>query len=324
MSNIIEIGGGSGSAVLIPKTINANGVYSASSDSADGYDEVTVTVPTAIESVIPLVSTERFAQTSSYGGTDVSKAVQTFTITEDGVLVFGENSYAVTNTSSNDGYIDIRINGVSITKKYLPSGTNTSFSVPDITVSANDVLTICVGFDNTHSNCWFNVFTAVTLIESGGVPSYEDISSFAFYYNKNTTTPTVTKIDDYEYSISYTDQNATGYELASFSVSLEKGIYIAEIKASVDVNSGINLQYTWGIYSSNTSSGAKLNDNSPLSSAYFSSYVPFDTSDTSEHTYYVPIKMNSAGTAYICFATAADNGTNASISASSIKIKKVA
>lgn len=45
MANIIKIGGGgSGSAVLIPKTITANGVYSASSDSADGYNEVTVNV----------------------------------------------------------------------------------------------------------------------------------------------------------------------------------------------------------------------------------------------------------------------------------------
>ena len=39
------IGGGGGSATLINKTIDANGVYNASSDSADGYKKVTVELP---------------------------------------------------------------------------------------------------------------------------------------------------------------------------------------------------------------------------------------------------------------------------------------
>lgn len=52
MSNIIEIGGGaSGSAVLIPKTITANGTYRASDDSADGYDVVTVNVSGAVSTL---------------------------------------------------------------------------------------------------------------------------------------------------------------------------------------------------------------------------------------------------------------------------------
>lgn len=38
-------GGGGGSATLITKTINENGTYSASSDNADGYSAVTVSVP---------------------------------------------------------------------------------------------------------------------------------------------------------------------------------------------------------------------------------------------------------------------------------------
>lgn len=66
MSNIIEIGGGgSGSAVLIPKTITANGVYSASSDSADGYNEVTVNVenggfiPVSLDNETHIIETNR-------------------------------------------------------------------------------------------------------------------------------------------------------------------------------------------------------------------------------------------------------------------------
>ena len=53
MSTIKEIaiakatasGGGGGSATLIDKNIVANGVYNASSDSADGYKKVTVELP---------------------------------------------------------------------------------------------------------------------------------------------------------------------------------------------------------------------------------------------------------------------------------------
>lgn len=37
--------GGGGGSTLIEKTIIANGVYTASSDSADGYSKVTVNVP---------------------------------------------------------------------------------------------------------------------------------------------------------------------------------------------------------------------------------------------------------------------------------------
>ena len=36
--------GGGGSATLIEKSVTANGVYNASSDSADGYSKVTVNV----------------------------------------------------------------------------------------------------------------------------------------------------------------------------------------------------------------------------------------------------------------------------------------
>lgn len=154
------------------------------------------------------------------------------------------------------------------------------------------------------------------------VGSYVDISTLAYYYRKNTGEPTVTRISDYEYSLTYRDQNATGYELCSFSVTLEKGVYVAEIKATVDKNTGIDPRYTWGIYSCTTSGWATTNSNSPMDNAGIDTYVPFDTSDTAEHTYEVPINVTADGTAYICFATAADNGVNATITVSSLKIRK--
>ena len=42
LAKVFGGGGGGGSATLIDKTINANGVYNASSDSAGGYKKVTV------------------------------------------------------------------------------------------------------------------------------------------------------------------------------------------------------------------------------------------------------------------------------------------
>lgn len=152
---------------------------------------------------------------------------------------------------------------------------------------------------------------------------YVDISSFAYYFKRNTSTPTVSLISNYEASLSFTDQNASGYELASFSVTLEAGIYIAEIKATVNKNTGLNTAYMWGIYASDTTSGAQLNDNGPMSNANYGSYVAFDRTDTNEHFYEVPMKIRSDGAGYICFGTAADNGQNATITVSSLKIWKV-
>lgn len=164
-------------------------------------------------------------------------------------------------------------------------------------------------------------YSSVEVDVAGGA-EYVDISDFAFYYRKNTGEPTVTKISDYEYSLTYRDQNASGYELSSYSVSLEKGVYVAEIKVTVDKNTGIDPRYTWGIYSCTTSGWATTNGNSPMDNAGIDTYVPFDTSDTAEHTYEVPINVTADGTAYICFATAADNGVNATITVSSLKIRK--
>ena len=44
MSNIIKLGGGGSSSVIVSKTITQNGTYNASADSADGYNPVIVNV----------------------------------------------------------------------------------------------------------------------------------------------------------------------------------------------------------------------------------------------------------------------------------------
>ena len=155
---------------------------------------------------------------------------------------------------------------------------------------------------------------------------YVDLTSFDLYFNRNTTTPTITHISSTEVSLSFQDQNAQGYEVCSFEIPLEKGIYVAEIYATVDTNTGLSSSYGWGIYSSRTDDGAKWNSNDVYTYRVVGTYVAFNKDDTAEHYYEVPINMtwNGAGTSgYICFLTAADNNTNASISVRSLKIRKV-
>lgn len=163
MSNIIEIGGGaSGSAVLIPKTITANGVYYASSDSADGYDEVDVNVSGG--NAVLLTSNNAFFSLERVTGTNYEAVGRTWTFTEDGVLKFSPSSYARTNTGSNDGYFDFQINGVSILKQFLTTNTDVSLTLNDVSISNGDVFDIIYGFNNYHSNCTFQLYTAISLI----------------------------------------------------------------------------------------------------------------------------------------------------------------
>lgn len=325
MSNLIRIGGGGGSApTLIAKSITENGTYNAIDDNADGYSSVEVDVEgggeeSVIGEVIMLISNNPFVQNTGITGTDVANVSRSWTFDRAGIIKFADTTYGRTNTSSNDGFYDIQLNGVSVAKQYLTSNVDTSITVDDIPVSVGDTLDIVYGFDNYHSRCDFTFYGAISLVTL--IPKYVDLSSFAYYYKRNTTTPTVTPISATEVSLSFQDQNATGYELCSFGVSLEKGTYVAEIKATVDKNTGLANQYTWGIYSANTTGGAQENSADVKSKGY-TTYVPFDRSDTAEHTYEVPINVTADGTAYICFAMADDNGVNATVTVSSLKIRK--
>lgn len=68
-----ENGGGGGDATLITKTITANGTYSASDDSADGYSEVTVNVPSSAASSWTKIA-ETSYQVSTTSGTAANVA----------------------------------------------------------------------------------------------------------------------------------------------------------------------------------------------------------------------------------------------------------
>lgn len=149
---------------LITKSIATNGTYNASADGANGYSSVTVNVPQAAPTVTPIMSANAFVTKSGVSGTNVSQVIRSITADAAGKLVFASGSYGVTNTGSNDGYFDIQLNGTSLVKQYCNTSTNTPITIPNTDVAQNDVLDIIVGFDNAHSSCNFQLYTAVVLV----------------------------------------------------------------------------------------------------------------------------------------------------------------
>lgn len=146
---------------LITKTITANGSYQAADDQADGYSEVVVNVTAAVD---PIMSANAFVTKSGVSGTDTSTVARSFTMSSAGKLIFAPGTYGFTNTGSNDGYFEIQKNGVSVVKQYCNTSTNTPITVPEISVEENDVVDLVVGFDNAHSNCNFQFYSAMVVV----------------------------------------------------------------------------------------------------------------------------------------------------------------
>ena len=326
MANIIRTGGGGGGSTptLIAKSITQNGTYLAQDDNADGYSSVEVDVAGGggVSTNVPVhsgkinLSTGEIVADEAYCYTDEFPC-------PNGSVMF---DMGLTGSQTYAGAISYDENGV---RKGSADASSRYRVVNLATVYSSGARTLRLSFPIAHIEDvilkdYVNEVTYTTnpviIGDSEGV-EYADLSSFAFYYRKNTSTPTVTPISSNEVSLTFQDQNASGYELSSYSVSLEKGVYVAEIKATVNKNTGLANQYTWGIYSANTTSGAQENSADVKSKGY-TTYVPFDKTDTNEHYDEVPINVTADGTAYICFAMADDNGVNATVTVSSLKIRK--
>ena len=149
---------------LISKSITANGTYRAIDDQATGFSEVVVNVPHPTASADPIMSANAFVTKSGVSGTDVSTVARSFTMSAAGTLVFASGSYGFTNTGSNDGFFEIQKNGVSVVKQYCNTSTNTPITIPNISVEENDVVDLVVGFDNAHSSCNFQFYSAMVVL----------------------------------------------------------------------------------------------------------------------------------------------------------------
>lgn len=149
---------------LISKTVTENGTYTAADDNADGYDEVTVDVPTGYANIETVLSSNPLIEVSGVSGTDVSRTIWTYTASANGKIVFHANTQVKTNTGANDGYFTVKKNDTVIATTYANTSTTTAFSIPDIDIESGDVVTIIGGFDNYHTSCWFDIYSTITIL----------------------------------------------------------------------------------------------------------------------------------------------------------------
>ena len=87
-----------------------------------------------------------------FSGTDQSWSLADITATTDGYISLS-NMSALTNTGSNEGYINIIKNNVTMRKTYLNTDVETNVSDIKFSFVAGDVISIKFGFDNGHTYC---------------------------------------------------------------------------------------------------------------------------------------------------------------------------
>ena len=129
---------GGGGSTLITKNISANGTYNASSDSADGYSQVTVAVPaSAVDSGTKNINTNGTHDVIGYASASVS-VPNSYSAGDEGKVV--SNGALVAQTSdtvtTNDTYDTTLIN--SLTVNVSGGGGSSAISLLDtITVPSN-------------------------------------------------------------------------------------------------------------------------------------------------------------------------------------------
>lgn len=105
---VTQTGGGGGSAVLIDKTITANGTYNATADSADGYKKVIASVP------------------NTYGPGDEGKVVESGALVSQTAAEYTENGDYDTTTVNS---VSVNVQGGSIAQGLEITGLTESGAV---------------------------------------------------------------------------------------------------------------------------------------------------------------------------------------------------
>ncbi len=73
-----------------------------------------------------------------------------------------------TNCSNNDGYIEIRKNGVSVHHVTLTTNTTVALgTIPDISLSAGDTCEVIFGFAGSHTNINMHLYDGEINIDGG-------------------------------------------------------------------------------------------------------------------------------------------------------------
>ena len=124
-------GGGGGGSVLVPKTITENGTYDPADDNADGYSEVTVTVPTGgtprTSSDLTVSGATVTAPAGTYA-TAASKSVASGTVTAP-ASISGTAATVTTGTNTLTLTKTVSVTPSVTTAGYVSSGTAGNSSV---------------------------------------------------------------------------------------------------------------------------------------------------------------------------------------------------
>lgn len=151
VEKVVSGGSGGDSATLITKTISANGTYSASDDSADGYSSVTVSVPTGSGKNIQYNMGRYEVSSTSYTATNLS-----ITVSKAGTYkcywVMDRNT--TSGTSGSQLYKNGEAVGSAHTSWTYNGNNRNGISCEEtLTLAANDVLVARARSRNTSYIC---------------------------------------------------------------------------------------------------------------------------------------------------------------------------
>lgn len=159
----------------------------------------------------------------------------------------------------------------------------------------------------------------------GQKTNYEDLTGLTNTFYRNTTEPVVTHVDSETVDIGFTINNWSGYEGATFEVSLTEGIYICEFDITIDTDQ-VNTGYAWGVYTMNQwydSLNNSYENIVTLNSSSYNTYIAFAVTTAKQHIK-VPIKMMAGNTTCsLCFALAGINTTSANVVVENLKIYEI-
>lgn len=148
---IVDVSGGG--STLIEKNINANGTYNASSDSADGYSKVVVSVPaSAVDTGTKSITANGTNQdVVGYAAVDVA-VPNTYAAGDEGKVVSNGALVSQTARSSNiteNGTYDTTTNN-SVTVNVSGGGGGLTYETGTYTAASDSIPTI--SFANPHTS----------------------------------------------------------------------------------------------------------------------------------------------------------------------------
>ena len=185
-------------AVIVSKSITANGTYNASSDNADGYNPVTVNVPesTIVSKSITANGTYNASSDNADGYNPVTVNVPESTIVSKSITANGTYN---ASSDSADGYNPVTVNvptGGTTTELWSNQSPSASFDEQDIVLSSAienyDYIKVVYKYYSTSEDSFEAIFPATTPVSGrycGALPGIIQSARYScrFFYYSGTT-----------------------------------------------------------------------------------------------------------------------------------------